>query len=570
MTYEEKVQKIRAIRWILNTRWISITVFFVFAETILRFIVKAPIGGPLWLHIVAPLFFYCSTFYMLWIMRDKEKVNAKTVNTIAWSLIPSDLVSFTILLYFLGGISSFAILFYFFGIIGSTALYGSPRSIFLTATASSILVIAEYVLEETGLLNPSPFRGAFSLEGESNPNIERGHLAIFVTTIHVAAILAGSIAVGFRQTLSELIQERNKISLIINVLPDAVIILDSNDKIILMNRAMEQLTGVSAEHVKSLPINDELVKEQPKLERLSIILKKKAPFFERTEFSIIDPYEKIFQMIILPLREEMTRRKDLVGTVRILHDISREKTISRLKSEFISIAAHQLRTPLSAIKWTFRLILDGDVGDVSEEQKKFLNRGYETNERMIKLVSDLLNVSRIEEGRFGYEFIKFSLEKVITDLLEDYKTVVDKKKVNLIYKTPSTPLPLVKIDPQRLRLAFQNIIENAINYTLPGGDVTISLKTTESSAVVEVRDSGIGIPKHQLTRLFTKFFRAENVMRMQTEGSGLGLYIVKNVVKRHGGDITITSQEGVGTTVAISLPLNEKDVPESEILIEEG
>ena len=121
----------------------------------------------------------------------------------------------------------------------------------------------------------------------------------------------------------------------------------------------------------------------------------------------LEKIQKIYQITDIRLSDN----KKTTGTVRILHDISREKTISRIKSEFISIAAHQLRTPLSAIKWTFRMIIDEDVGKISDEQKVFLERGYETNERMIKLVSDLLNVSRIEEGRFGYEFIPFSIQK---------------------------------------------------------------------------------------------------------------------------------------------------------------
>jgi len=379
--------------------------------------------------------------------------------------------------------------------------------------------------------------------------------------------MASFIASGFRSTTKNLWKERNKISLIISDLPDGIIITDEFGKISFINKTIESLFNIKKEMVIGERITRTMVDEKPKLTPLYTILKERVPAGEKIEINM-EQYLKTFQVSDIHLHHEGKS----MGAVRILHDISREKTISRLKSEFISIAAHQLRTPLSAIKWTLRMILDKDVGSITDEQAKFLERGYETNERMIKLVSDLLNVSRIEEGRFGYEFIPFSIEKVIDDLIPDYKLQLDKRNLKLTYKKPKEKLPPIKMDPRRMRLALQNLLENAIHYTPPRGEITISIHMNKKKDTlgITVSDTGVGIPAHQMNRLYTKFFRAENVMRMQTEGSGLGLYIVRNIIKRHGGTIDVESEEGKGTTFSISLPLKEGKIPLKETAFEIG
>jgi len=243
----------------------------------------------------------------------------------------------------------------------------------------------------------------------------------------------------------------------------------------------------------------------------------------------------------------------------------REAAIGKMKSEFISIAAHQLRTPLSAIKWTFRMILDRDVGDITPEQREFLEKGYASNERMIRLVSDLLDVSRIEEGRFGYQFRKIDLGELIKQVVDEFTLLAQERGLEVQLQLPERGTPPLIADPDRLRLAISNLFANAINYTLPGGKVTISVTLRKDAVAVSVADTGVGIPKAQVENLFTKFFRADNVIRMQTEGSGLGLFIVRNIVRRHGGDITVESEEGKGSTFTFALPLEAAQIPAQEI-----
>lgn len=248
---------------------------------------------------------------------------------------------------------------------------------------------------------------------------------------------------------------------------------------------------------------------------------------------------------------------------------TRERLISQMKSEFISIAAHQLRTPLSAVKWTIRMLADGDVGELTPEQKEFLQRGYQVNERMINLVGDLLNVARIEEGRFGYQFTPTDFEEYLAQFMDRYNYQTHTRNIKLIYEKSPTKLPKLTIDPSKMDLVLQNLLDNAMKYSQVGGTVRVTVRLLPQQVEIVIADSGVGIPKHQMHRLFTKFFRGDNVVRMQTEGSGLGLFIVKNIIRNHGGDIHAESEEGKGTKMIFTLPLSEEFVPKKEITFEE-
>lgn len=249
---------------------------------------------------------------------------------------------------------------------------------------------------------------------------------------------------------------------------------------------------------------------------------------------------------------------------------TRERLISQMKSEFISIAAHQLRTPLSAVKWTLKMMSEGDVGKLTQEQQEFLQRGYEVNERMITLVNDLLNVARIEEGRFGYNFNPTDYITYVTDYLERYKQTADARNITVDFTPPSQQLPKIMLDPSKMDLVLQNLLDNAVKYSKPGDSVIVKVKQNAKNEIeTSIEDHGVGIPKHQVHRLFTKFFRGDNVIRMQTQGSGLGLFIVKNIVKNHGGDIHAESEENVGTKMVFTIPTSRESVPKKEITFEE-
>jgi signal transduction histidine kinase len=236
------------------------------------------------------------------------------------------------------------------------------------------------------------------------------------------------------------------------------------------------------------------------------------------------------------------------------------REFDRLKSDFISVAAHQLRTPLSGVKWVLKLLLDGDLGAISTEQKEMLKRGFDTNEKMIQLVNDLLNVSRIENGKFGYAFEKNDFSKLLKTLVENSELAARARGIEILVEDRAQVGEFM-FDAEKLLIAFQNIVDNAVKYTLPGGRVFISVEKQGDYVQVKIKDTGVGIPKSELHKLFSKFFRATNVIHLQTDGSGLGLFIVKSIILRHGGQVWVDSVEGKGTTFTVIVPIVNNLVP---------
>lgn len=379
----------------------------------------------------------------------------------------------------------------------------------------------------------------------------------------------------------ELLRSKAHTETIIENLISGLIEYDSNFTVLRINRTAENMLGVSREEVIGRKITPKDVQDK-KLKSLVEVsypaLSEKAHKIEKTASGVLDesvgvneitihhPLERTLQVITAPIitPESGTRK----GFIKVFRDITREKMISKSKSEFISIAAHQLRTPLSAVKWAMRLIIDGDLGPLAPAQLKLIKRGYDTNEKMIILVNDLLNVARIEDGRFGYEFKEDDLLKTISSVLSNLTIPAKERNITLEFEKPSGGLAPFVFDSNKFSLALQNVVDNAIKYTPPSGVVKISVDKKGKYAEITVKDSGVGIPNDQLKRLFSKFFRARNVLRMQTAGSGLGLFIVKNIIARHGGKINVESKEGEGSTFYLTIPMSKDLIPREEVVTE--
>jgi len=340
-------------------------------------------------------------------------------------------------------------------------------------------------------------------------------------------------------------EEKNKTLAIITNLNDGILMFDKEGKISLVNPQIEKFFQIKSEELIGKTISDlaQISQFKPIVELVGDELKQ----IFREEVEIRE--DLILEITTIP----MMKIGEKIGTLMILHDITREKAIERMKSEFVSISAHQLRTPLSAIKWTLRMFLDGDLGELTKEQREYLEKTYQSNERMIRLVNDLLNVARIEEGRYIYKLVLADLIPICQSLIDLYKDEIEKNNLTLEFKTQDN-LPKVKVDVEKISLAIQNLLENAIRYNLPGGQIEIELKKREKTIEFSIRDTGIGIPKDQQNRVFTKFFRAPNATKVDTEGSGLGLFITKNIIEAHGGKIWFESEEGKGTCFYFTLP----------------
>jgi signal transduction histidine kinase len=232
---------------------------------------------------------------------------------------------------------------------------------------------------------------------------------------------------------------------------------------------------------------------------------------------------------------------------------------NRLKSEFISIASHQLRTPLTGIKWAINLMSNEDGKGMNSEQRERIDTIKESNQRMINLINDLLNVSRIEQDRLGLSPEDINIKKIVQNIVKEHKLIAEANNIDLKIKIPEG-MPKIWADPEGVKLVINNLLDNAIRYSHNGGTVTLRCKQQKKKNIrCEIEDEGVGIPKEDQNKIFKKFFRSENVMKYKTEGTGLGLFIAKAVVKKMGGKIDFQSREGKGTTFWFTLPIKKHE-----------
>lgn len=232
------------------------------------------------------------------------------------------------------------------------------------------------------------------------------------------------------------------------------------------------------------------------------------------------------------------------------------KQVDKMKSEFVSLVTHQLRTPLSGIKWSLSILLNGDVGPLSPEQRAYLSKTYESNERMIALINDLLQADRLESGIERFTLAPTPLEPLARKVIDDLQPLAMRKKIRIELKTLGEVSPIMA-DASGLSMVLQNIIDNAIKYSPQGSLVTVTLKETGAKTEIAVEDHGIGIPSEAQPRIFGRFFRARNALLADAVGSGLGLYIAAEILRKHNGDIRFESGENNGTIFTISLPTKD-------------
>lgn len=228
----------------------------------------------------------------------------------------------------------------------------------------------------------------------------------------------------------------------------------------------------------------------------------------------------------------------------------RDKT---LLSE-ITDMVHQLRAPLSGVKWTLKILLDGDTGENSEAGRELLLKGFAANERMIALVNDMLAVARLESGTFKYRFAPVQFEKLIEETIASFTPAVEAKDIRLEFVAQKRPLPKWNVDPEKMRNVLQNLLDNAIKYVRKGGAITVEAEIENEALHIVVKDDGMGIPDDAKEKIFTRFFRAANAMAAETNGSGLGLFIARNIVLAHNGKIWFESVLGKGTVFHVLLP----------------
>lgn len=355
---------------------------------------------------------------------------------------------------------------------------------------------------------------------------------------------------SLRRTAEELSQFR----LAVDNASDHIIITDPKGTILYANKGAEHITGYS---------HDEIMGKNPRLwggqmpkefyqKMWQTLSKEKQPFVGKLQNKRKsgELYEAMSS--VTPILDDAGNIIYYVGVER---DITRDVEIDRSKSEFVSLASHQLRTPLSAINWYAEMLLGGDAGKLSAKQKDYTDEIYASSKRMSDLVGALLNVSRIELGTFAVEPKPTNVAEISDSCIQETQSKISSKH-QFIEKKYAKDIPIINVDPNLTRVIFQNLISNAVKYTPDGGKITIALERADGHFKLSISDTGYGIPAHQQEKVFSKFFRADNIIPIETDGTGLGLYIVKEMLDKIGGSVSFESEENKGTTFSVSMPLS--------------
>lgn len=339
---------------------------------------------------------------------------------------------------------------------------------------------------------------------------------------------------------------------------EGVFATDIEGRIIFMNESAEILVARTFQDVegkKSHEIFSFIQESEGKKE--SIFIVKKA--LERRQTFVLS--QNVFLMRgekNIPVGGSCSLIRDvkneIIGTIMVFRDITKLRELEQMKNSFLSVAAHQLRTPLGSMRWSMELLINGDLGKLSKDVKESVKQLYENSGRMIVLVNDLLDVSRIdgERGRELKESV--NLIKLIDASIHSLKSEAGKRHVKIIFHHPDT-VPSIIVPPKHLYEALENLVSNGIKYNKPEGTLTLALDVTPQSLVLTVIDTGIGIVKEDQPKIFSKFFRASNAVRKETEGSGLGLSVVKSYMEECQATIRFESEENVGTSFFIEFPL---------------
>lgn len=249
----------------------------------------------------------------------------------------------------------------------------------------------------------------------------------------------------------------------------------------------------------------------------------------------------------------------LVGGMAI-KTVEQLSAANQMKTEFVSIASHQLRTPLSIIKWYTEFLSKPEKqANLTAEQISHLRIISDSNQRMIRLVNDLLDISRVESGRIQIHPEKTNLVELTGNIIRENQPLADKKNIKVSLRNESE-VPLLFVDPKRISMVIENLLTNAVKYinVENGGVISVEISRQDGDVLFSISDNGVGIPDKDKKKIFKKFFRAENIMKLQTSGTGLGLFIARAIVKSHKGAMWFVSKEGEGTTFYFTLPIKSK------------
>ncbi|MEK7512608.1 MAG: PAS domain-containing sensor histidine kinase [Patescibacteria group bacterium] len=396
----------------------------------------------------------------------------------------------------------------------------------------------------------------------------------------VAAVSVGTITFFSTRAVLEQRQATEKaergLATLIEGLKEGVVIYDTNFTVVNLNAALERLTGLTSNEVVGKRIEPNFVKNPhyralaqilfPSLAPSVVQLSETNAWPQTTTITIDEPPLEL----LTTLFRILDGRGELIGFLKLVHDQTHEQSVLRAKNEFISTAAHQLRTPVTAISWAIEGLAPYQNA-LPPEGRELIQNISQLAGRVLRLTNDLLDASRIEEGRFGYGFESADIVAFVKKILGESVALARQYGVQVFFESPPKDTYAISFDPARISTVLSNLIDNAIRYNTEHGKVTVSISEIPGKPFVKitVTDTGIGVPQEETARIFKKLERGSNAVRIEPNGTGLGLYISRNIVRRHGGSMGFESIVGRGSSFWFTLPLDSSLIPQKEAATQE-
>lgn len=342
-------------------------------------------------------------------------------------------------------------------------------------------------------------------------------------------------------------QNENQLQTVLANMINGIVMIENDGRVVLMNRHAEEVLGLPASELVGRHYSE--AKQQYELSQMiqSALESKEAL---REEVTFYYPEERLVELTLVPISEGEHQRG---GVLLVLQDVSAIRRLERMRSEFVANVSHELKTPIAAVKGFAETLLGGAVKD-EETARSFLQIIFDESDRLNRLIGDILELSKIESRRVPLMFSPVELDSFVRKTMTLLEAEAAMKGIKLCSKIQ--PGLYVEADEDRLRQIVMNLLSNGINYTPDGGKVTLSIHAINDDLLsIQISDTGIGIPKKDLPRIFERFYRVDKARSRSSGGTGLGLSIVKHLVELHKGTITVTSTTGVGTTFTIVLPV---------------
>lgn len=354
-----------------------------------------------------------------------------------------------------------------------------------------------------------------------------------------------------RRNLYDLKLEKSRVKTIINCMANGVLVTNRNLEVVLHNPALMQMMEITGDMDSPVPIED-LIDDKDFIHSLKDIQQTDASGLH-TITREITRGQKVLRAISAPA---FGPDNEVVGTVTVLEDITAFKQLDQMKSDFLNMVAHELRSPLVSIRQQNSVLLEGLAGPLQEKQQEFLEKGVKKIDSLLELINDLLNIAKIEAGKAIQRQVPLDVGEVIEETVSFMEPTAKEKGISLRYERKE--LKPILADPKRMEEVFTNLITNAINYSPDGGEVVVSAQALGEYLEIRISDTGIGIPPEELPKIFDKFYRVKHPKTRQVMGTGLGLSIVKGIINAHRGTIDVESEPEKGTTFRILLPIFEE------------